>query len=108
MACYMQLVVLTDKGRRNFEDDPEWINEVNKHIELLGARILTQYALLGQYDFVNIIEAPNDDEFATLAISIAKGGNIRTATLKAFDERLAAATCVIDACGHMCSSDDRS
>ena len=83
MACYMQLVVLTDKGRRNFEDDPEWINEVNKHIELLGARILTQYALLGQYDFVNIIEAPNDEVAAKLAINLSATGNFQPLTLAA-------------------------
>jgi len=57
MAYYLQLVVLTDQGRKNFEENPEWIKEVNKDIELMGAKILTQYALLGQYDFVNIIPA---------------------------------------------------
>ena len=57
MAYYLQLVVLTDKGRRNFEENPEWIKELNKDMELMGVKILTQYALLGQFDFVNIIEA---------------------------------------------------
>jgi len=83
MACYLQLVVLTDKGRRNFEDDPEWIKEVNRHIELLGAKILTQYALLGQYDFVNIIEAPNDEIAAKLAINLSASGNFQPLTLAA-------------------------
>ena len=83
MAYYMQLVVLTDKGRRNFEDDPEWIKEVNQHIELLGAKILTQYALLGQYDFVNIIEAPSDEIAAKLAINLSATGNFQPLTLAA-------------------------
>ena len=55
MAHYLQLVVLTDKGRRNFEEDPEWIKAVDKEIELMGAKILVQYALLGQFDFVNMV-----------------------------------------------------
>ena len=61
MGYYLQLVVLTDKGRKNFDDDPEWIKAVDKEIELLGAKILTQYALLGQFDFVNVIEAASDE-----------------------------------------------
>jgi uncharacterized protein with GYD domain len=83
MAYYLQLVVLTDKGRRNFEDHPEWINEVNKHIELMGAKILTQYALLGQYDFVNIIEAPSDEVAAKVAIRLSSTGDIQPLTLAA-------------------------
>jgi uncharacterized protein with GYD domain len=83
MAYYLQLVVLTDKGRRNLEDNPEWIKEVNKHIELMGAKILTQYALLGQYDFVNIIEAPSDEVAAKVAIKLSSTGDIQPLTLAA-------------------------
>ncbi len=83
MAYYLQLVVLTDKGRRNFEDDPEWIKEVNEHVELMGAKIITQYALLGQYDFINIIEAPGDEVAAKLAIKLSATGNFQPMTLAA-------------------------
>ena len=83
MAYYLQLVVLTDKGRRNFEDDPEWIKEVNEHVELMGAKIITQYALLGQYDFINIIEAPGDEVAAKLAIKLSATGNFHPMTLAA-------------------------
>ena len=83
MAYYLQLVVLTDKGRRNFEDDPEWIKEVNEHVELMGAKIITQYALLGQYDFINIIEAPSDEVAAKLAIKLSSTGNFHPMTLAA-------------------------
>jgi uncharacterized protein with GYD domain len=51
-----------------------------------GAEIVAFYMTMGAYDMAVIIEAPNDEAFARLAISIAKGGNIRTTTLKAFDE----------------------
>ncbi len=83
MAYYLQLMVLTDKGRRNFEDDPEWIKEVNEHVELMGAKIITQYALLGQYDFINIIEAPGDEVAAKLAIKLSATGNFQPMTLAA-------------------------
>ena len=83
MAYFLQLVVLTDKGRRNFDEDPEWINEVNKNIELMGAKILTQYALLGQYDFVNIIEAPSDEVAAKVAIRLSATGTVQPMTLAA-------------------------
>jgi uncharacterized protein with GYD domain len=83
MAYFMQLVVLTDKGRKNFDEDPEWIKEVNKNIELMGAKILTQYALLGQYDFVNIIEAPSDEIAAKIAIKLSATGTVQPMTLSA-------------------------
>jgi len=83
MAYFLQLVVLTDKGRRNFEEDPEWIREVNKNIELMGAKILTQYGLLGQYDFVNIIEAPSDEVAAKVAIKLSATGTLQPMTLAA-------------------------
>ena len=83
MAYYLQLVVLTDKGRKNFADDPEWIKAVDKEIELMGAKILTQYALLGQFDFVNIIEAASDEVAAKLAIKLSATGNFQPMTLAA-------------------------
>jgi len=83
MAYYLQLVVLTDQGRRNFDENPEWIKEVNKDIELMGAKVLTQYALLGQYDFVNIIEAPSDEIAAKLAIKLSANGSFQPMTLAA-------------------------
>ena len=83
MAYYLQLVVLTDQGRKNFEENPEWIKEVNKDIELMGAKIVTQYALLGQYDFVNIIEAPSDEIAAKLAIKLSAAGAFQPMTLAA-------------------------
>lgn len=83
MPCYLQLVVLTDEGRRSFDENPQWIREVNKDIELMGAKILTQYALLGQYDFVNIIEAPSDEVAAKIAIKLSARGTLQPMTLAA-------------------------
>jgi uncharacterized protein with GYD domain len=83
MAYYLQLVVLTDQGRRNFDQNPEWIKEVNEGIELMGAKVLTQYALLGQYDLVNIIEAPSDEIAAKVAIKLSANGTFQPMTLAA-------------------------
>jgi uncharacterized protein with GYD domain len=83
MAHYLQLVVLTDKGRKNFEENPEWIKELNKEIELMGAKVVTQYALLGQFDFVNIIEAPSDETAAKVAIKLSATGTVHPMTLAA-------------------------
>ncbi len=83
MAYYLQLLNLTDVGRKKFEENPEWIREVNKDIELMGAKILTQYALLGQFDFVNIIEAPSDEVAAKLSIKLSAGGTTQAMTLAA-------------------------
>ncbi len=83
MAIYLQLVCLTDKGRQNFEENPEWIKEIDKTIELMGVKILTQYALLGQYDFVNIIEAPGDEVAAKLSLKLSAMGAFQPTTLAA-------------------------
>lgn len=83
MPYYLQLVVLTDQGRKNFEENPEWIKDVNKDMEVMGAKILTQYALLGQYDFVNVIELPSDEAAAKLSIKLSAMGTIQPMTLAA-------------------------
>jgi uncharacterized protein with GYD domain len=83
MAYYVQLVVLTDAGRRNFEEDPEWIKGLNKDIEFMGAKVITQYALLGQYDFINVIEAASDEAAAKVAIKLSARGTVQPMTLAA-------------------------
>ena len=84
MARYLQLVVLTDKGRKNFNENPDWIKEeLDREIELLGGKIVTQYALLGKYDFINIIEAPSDEVAAKIAIKLSATGTVNPTTMAA-------------------------
>ncbi|MBI2831976.1 MAG: GYD domain-containing protein [Chloroflexi bacterium] len=83
MAYYLQLVNLTDEGRKRFQENPEWIREVDKEFELMGVKIVTQYALLGNYDFVNIIEAPSDEVAAKLSIKLSARGTIQPMTMAA-------------------------
>lgn len=61
MAIYVNLTTLTDAGRKTLRDNPSRIKEVNKELEKSGIKLLHQYALLGNYDFINILEAPDNE-----------------------------------------------
>ena len=60
MATYILLTSLTDEGRKTVKANPGRIREVNKEVESLGAKVIAQYAVLGLYDFVNVVEAPDN------------------------------------------------
>jgi len=79
----MMLTTLTDAGRKALQDDPEILKGFNKEVELMGIKILDQYALLGQYDFVNIVEAPSNEIVAKLATRLSAQGHFSTLTLAA-------------------------
>ncbi|HJX13475.1 MAG TPA: GYD domain-containing protein [Dehalococcoidales bacterium] len=83
MSVYLMLTTLTDAGRKALQEDPEILKEINKETEYMGVKIMTQYALLGQYDFVNIVEAPNNEAVAKLAIRLSAKGTTQTLTLAA-------------------------
>ena len=83
MSVYLMLTTLTDTGRKALQEDPEILKEINKEVEYTGVKILTQYALLGQYDFVNILEAPSNEVMAKLAIRLSARGTTQTLTLAA-------------------------
>jgi len=83
MAVYLMLTTLTDAGRKVIQEDPEKLREINKEVEFMGVKILDQYALLGQYDFVNILEAPSNEAMAKLAIRLSARGTTQTLTLAA-------------------------
>ncbi|MGA2159680.1 MAG: GYD domain-containing protein [Dehalococcoidia bacterium] len=82
MAIYLLLSTLTGEGRKAIEEYPEKLKELNKEVEYMGIKILAQYALLGQYDFVNIVEAPSNEKAAELAIHLSAGG-LQSLTLAA-------------------------
>ena len=83
MSLYLMLTTITDEGRKTIKENPDRIKEVNKEVELMGVKILFQYALLGPYDFVNIIEAPRDEVAAKLAINLSARGTVQAMTLPA-------------------------
>lgn len=83
MAVYLLLTTLTEEGRKEIEAFPERLKELNKEVEHMGVKILDQYALLGQYDFVNIVEAPSDEIAAKLSIHLSARAELSTLTLPA-------------------------
>ncbi len=85
MAVYVMLTTLTDEGRKTIKERPERIKEVNKEVEAMGAKVLAQYALMGPYDFVNILEAPNNSVISKVAIELGSRGTLSTMTMAAIE-----------------------
>jgi len=83
MATYVMLTTLTDQGRKTIKENPQRIKEVNKEVEAMGAKILAQYALLGSYDFINILEAPDNKTVSKVAIELGSRGTLQTMTMAA-------------------------
>jgi uncharacterized protein with GYD domain len=83
MAVYVMLTTLTNQGRRTLKKNPERIREVNEEVEKLGVKILNQYAVLGPYDFVNILDAPSNEVVSKLALELGSRGTVQTLTLAA-------------------------
>jgi len=80
------LTSLTDEGMKTLKHKPERIKEVDKEVmDRFGIKILTQYAVMGPYDFVNIIEAPDNDTVVKMAIELGSRGTIRTLTMPAIE-----------------------
>jgi len=83
MAVYVMLTTLTDEGRKTIKENPKRIKEVNKEVEGMGVKILAQYAVLGPYDFVNILEARDSKMIAKVAIELGSRGTLQTMTMAA-------------------------
>jgi len=79
------LTTLTDEGRKTITENPGRIKEVNKEVEAMGAKVIAQYALLGPYDFINIIEAPSNEAVSKVAVSLGARGTLQTMTMAAMD-----------------------
>ena len=83
MATYVMLTTLTDQGRKTIKENPQRIKEVNKEVEAMGVKILAQYALLGPYDFVNILEAKDNKAISKVAVELGARGTLQTLTMAA-------------------------
>lgn len=84
------LSTLGPDGWETVRQNPDRIDAVRREVEELGLKVLAQYALMGQYDFLNIIEAPDEAAMAKAAVMLAARGTMRTTTLQAIPvERLA-------------------
>lgn len=83
MATYIMFSTLTDEGRKTLKERPERLKEVNQEIERMGARVVNQYAVLGIYDFINIIEAPSNEVIARISVELGARGTVQLVTLPA-------------------------
>lgn len=83
MATYIMLSTLTDDGRKTLKAKPGRIKEVNKEIEAMGAKVTAQYAVLGPYDFVNVVEAPDNNAIARISVELGSRGTVQFLTMPA-------------------------
>ncbi len=83
MPTYVLLTTLTPEGRQSLHKNPDRLLEVNKEIEQFGCKVLSQYAILGPYDFLTIVEAPDNETAAHLAVDLGSRGTVSLMTLPA-------------------------
>ena len=83
MPTYVMLTTVGPDGWARIREQPERINEVTAEVEAMGLTVVAQYALLGQWDFLNVIEAPDEATMARAAVALAAHGTMRTTTLQA-------------------------
>lgn len=83
MAYYVILSKLTDEGRKTIKEKPGRMFEVNKELEAMGVKVKEQFAVLGPYDFVNIIEAPDNETVMKMSVELGARGSVELLTLPA-------------------------
>jgi uncharacterized protein with GYD domain len=83
MSTYIILTNLTDEGAKTLKNHPDRIKEVDKEFEALGVKVLSQYAVLGPYDFVNIVEGSDNAQMARIAAELGSRGSVRVLTMAA-------------------------
>ena len=86
MATYMMLFHLTGRGVQNIKDSPTLVDTAKEIFRDMGAKVKEFYLLMGLYDMVFIVEAPNYETVAKAALTLDSLGNMRTETLRAFTE----------------------
>jgi uncharacterized protein with GYD domain len=92
MPIYILLSTLSQQGVQTLRSNPDRLREVNRDVEELGAKVLHQWATLGEFDFVSIVEAENEAAIARISVSLAARGSTKVRTLPALtiDDFLAA------------------
>ena len=83
MPTYILLSSLTAQGVQTLKSNPDRLREVNRDVEELGAKVLHQWATLGPFDFVNVVEAPDDLTIARVSVALGARGSAKLQTLSA-------------------------
>ena len=81
MPTYLMLTTLTEKGVQTLHANPDRLREVNRDVEEMGAKVLHQWATIGEYDFVNIVEAPDDMTIARVSVALGARGSAKLESL---------------------------
>jgi len=85
MPTYIMLTRLTSDGVKTIKDNPGRIQEVTREVEQLGVKVLNQWATLGPYDFISVIEAPDEKVMAKLSVEMGSRGTVSNETLTAIE-----------------------
>ena len=85
MPTYIVLSRLSEQGLQTLRANPERLRQVNRDVEELGAKVLQQWFMLGPYDFLNIVEAPDAAAIARLSIALGARGSVHTESYEAID-----------------------
>ena len=83
MPTYIMLANLTPEGVQTVKNNPQRIREVNREVEQLGAKVTAQWATLGRFDFLSIVEAPDEQTMARVSLELGSRGTVRYETLAA-------------------------
>ena len=83
MPRYILLSKLTIEGRQSLHSRPERLVEVDQEVEKMGVKVVAQYAVLGPYDFVSVVEAPDNETMAHLSVDLGSRGTVEIMTLPA-------------------------
>jgi len=82
---YIMLTKLTESGRKTAKTNPNRRKEVNKEVEAMGGKVVAQYAVLGPYDYVNVVEAPDNKTIAKISMELGSRGTMEIMTLAVVD-----------------------
>ena len=83
MPTFIMLSTLTPEGVQTVKNNPTRIREVNKEVEQIGCKVVAQWVTLGRFDFVNVIEAPDDKTMSKLSIELGSRGTAHYESLPA-------------------------
>ena len=83
MGLYIMLSTLSESGRKVLRERPGWIKKVNADVQRMGARVVAQYAVLGPYDFVTVIDAPSNAAISRISVELGARGGVAGMTMAA-------------------------
>jgi uncharacterized protein with GYD domain len=83
MATFLMLSTIGPEGMATLRQNPRRVEEVNSEVEAMGAKVVAQWALLGEYDFATVIEAPDEKTVLRVAVALGARGTLKTKTLSA-------------------------